>query len=76
MRRDRLQKRLADAPHETWPLSDEELAGFAKNFQVPSAGELDGSEPIDSPPDGFANWAEWIQHRWPPSVPSHASVRA
>lgn len=66
--RNRLQKRLAEAPHETWPLSDEGLAGFAMNFQVPSAAELDGSEPIDSPPDGFATWAEWIQHRWPPSV--------
>ena len=67
-RRSRLDRRLAEAPHETWPISDEELADFAANFDVPSAAELDGSEPIDRPPDGLASWAEWIRHRWPPSV--------
>lgn len=66
--RNRLHQRLAEAPRETWPLSDEELAGFAMNFEVPSAAELDGSEPVGPPPDGFANWAEWARYRWPPSV--------
>lgn len=66
--RNRLDQRLAEAPHETWPISDEELADFAAKFDVPSAAELDGSEPVGRPPDGFANWAEWIGHRWPPSV--------
>jgi predicted kinase len=69
--RNRLDQRLAEAPHETWPISDEELAEFAVKFDIPSAAELDGSEPIGQPPDGFANWAEWTRHRWPPSVPSH-----
>ena len=34
----------------------------------PDAGELDGSEPIDGPPAGFATWDEWRRHRWPPSI--------
>ena len=66
--RNRLDQRLAEAPHETWPISDEKLAEFAAKFDVPSAAELDGSEPVGQPPDGFANWAEWARHRWPPSV--------
>lgn len=66
--RTRLRQRLAEAPHETWPISDEELVEFAAKFDVPSAAELDGSEPVGQPPDGFANWGEWIRHRWPPSV--------
>jgi len=66
--RNRLDQRLAEVPHETWPISDEELARFAAKFDVPSAAELDGTEPVGRPPDGFANWAEWTRHRWPPSV--------
>lgn len=66
--RKRLDLRQAEAPHETWPMSDEEVAEFAATFEIPSAAELDGSEPVGSPPDGFANWGEWRQHRWPPSV--------
>jgi predicted kinase len=64
----RLDRRLAEAPHETWHISDAELAAFAVKFEVPSAAELDGSEPVGQPPDGFASWGEWIRHRWPPSV--------
>lgn len=66
--RKRLDQRLADAPHETWPISDEELAVWAAEFDIPTAAELDGSEPVGQPPDGFANWGEWRRHRWPPSV--------
>ena len=66
--RDRLEQRLAEAPHETWPISDDELAQYAVKFEIPSAAELDGSEPIGQPPDGFATWSEWRRHRWPPSV--------
>jgi predicted kinase len=64
----RLDRRLAEAPHETWPISDEELAEWAAKFDIPTAAELDGSEPVGQPPDGFANWGEWIRYRWPPSV--------
>jgi predicted kinase len=66
--RRRLDQRQADAPHTTWPMSDEELAEWAAKIDVPTPGELDGSELIDDPPDGFATWDEWRSYRWPPSV--------
>ena len=67
--RRRLVRRHADEPHTTWPMTDEDLAGWAASFAVPTPGELDGSEPVDSPPTGFATWDEWRRHRWPASVP-------
>jgi predicted kinase len=66
--RKRLDQRLAEAPHETWPISEDELAAFASKFDIPTAAELDGSEPIGDPPNGFATWREWAEHRWPSSV--------
>jgi predicted kinase len=66
--RSRLDQRQARAPHTTWPMSDQELAGWAAKIDAPTAGELDGSEPIDDPPAGFATWDEWREHRWPPSA--------
>jgi predicted kinase len=68
--RRRLDRRQAEEPGTTWPMSDEELAGWAAMFEVPTPGELDGSEPIDDPPAGFATWDEWRESRWPPSVSS------
>lgn len=38
------------------------------SIEVPTPGELDGSEPVDDPPAGFASWAEWRARRWPASV--------
>ena len=29
------------------------------HHQVPTHGELDGSEPVDGPPAGFPTWEEW-----------------
>jgi predicted kinase len=66
--RKRLDQRHSGAPHTTWPMSDEELAEWAAIISVPTPGELDGSEPIDDPPSGFATWDQWRSHRWPPSV--------
>ena len=66
--RRRLAQREAVAPHKSWPMSDEELTEWAANIDIPTPGELDGSEPIDDPPDGFATWDEWRGDRWPPSV--------
>ena len=31
-------------------------------------GELNGSEPVDEPPKGFASWDERRGHRWPPAI--------
>lgn len=66
--RRRLGQRLAEAPHTTWPISDGELDDWAADIEIPTPGELDGTDPIDDPPAGFATWDEWRRHRWPPSV--------
>lgn len=66
--RRRLDRRQAEEPVTTWPMSDKELAEWAASMDVPTPGELDGSEPIDHPPAGFATWDGWRRHRWPPSV--------
>jgi predicted kinase len=66
--RRRLDQRQAKAPHTTWPMSDEELTEWAANIDVPTLGELDGSEPVDDPPVGFATWDEWRCDRWPASA--------
>jgi predicted kinase len=66
--RRRLDQRQAEEPHTTWPMSDGELAEWASIIQIPTPGELDGSESIDDPPPGFATWDEWREDRWPPSV--------
>jgi hypothetical protein len=66
--RRRIDQRQADEPHATWPMSDEEIAEWTGTFEAPTAGEIDGSEPVGNPPTGFATWDEWRGHRWPPSV--------
>jgi predicted kinase len=66
--RNRLDQRLAEASQTTWDISDNELVVWAANIDIPTPGELDGSEPIDDPPAGFATWDEWRAHRWPPFI--------
>ena len=66
--RRRLDRRQAEEPHTTWRMSDDELAGWAARFTAPTPGEVAGSEPLDDPPAGFASWAQWRAHRWPPAV--------
>lgn len=66
--RRRLDRRQAEEPHTTWQMSDEELGTWAGIISIPTLGELDGREPIDDPPEGFATWGDWRRHRWPPSI--------
>ena len=66
--RRRLDRRLHLEPDTTWPTSEEEIASWAAVIDVPTPGELDGSEPIDDPPDGFGTWDDWRRHRWPPAI--------
>jgi predicted kinase len=61
----RLDQRQADVPHVTWPMSHAELAEWAARIDVPTPGELDGSEPVEDPPAGYATWDEWRRDRWP-----------
>lgn len=66
--RRRHDQRLAEAPHTTWPMSDDQLAEWARIIQVPTAAELGGSEPVGEPPPGFPTWEAWRHHRWPPAI--------
>ncbi|MEU7848522.1 ATP-binding protein [Micromonospora parva] len=66
--RSRRDRRQAEAPHTTWPMSDDELAEWSATIEIPTRAELDGSEPLDHPPPGFSTWDEWREHRWPPSL--------
>ena len=66
--RSRLDQRLTEASHTTWHMSERELDEWAAKIDVPTPGELGGSEPVDDPPAGFATWEEWRRHRWPPTI--------
>jgi predicted kinase len=66
--RRRADKRQVQEPHTTWRMSDDDLAKYAAIIQIPTPGELDGSEPIDDPPHGFETWDAWCRHRWPPTI--------
>ena len=66
--RRRLDRRRAEAPHATWTMTDAELAGWAEVIEVPTPGEVDGTEPVDDPPPGFASWDQWRADRWPPRL--------
>ena len=68
--RERLDRRLAEAPHESWPMSEQELTEWASRFEVPTSAELDGSEPIGDPPGGSPTWRAWTERRWPRAVAS------
>lgn len=65
---ERLDKRLADAPQDTWNMSEQELTEWVSKIDIPTPAELDGTEPIGDPPHGFSTWSEWSTFRWPPSV--------
>ena len=73
--RRRLDRRLAEAPQDTWPISDEELDRWAGQFDVPTPAELDGSEPIGDPPATFTSWQDWIADRWPAALHARSEVR-
>jgi predicted kinase len=66
--RRRLDQREAEAPETTWHISDSEIAEWAAAIDIPTPGELDGSEPIDDPPAGFETWDLWREHRWPKRI--------
>lgn len=66
--RRRLDRRLAEQPHTTWPISEAQLASWADIFHRPTPAEVDGSEPIPEPPEGFASWDVWRADRWPAAI--------
>jgi len=70
----RIHRRQREAPGSTWPMSEDELAAWATAFEMPTPGELDGSEPVHDAPAPFASWDDWRAHRWPSHVPTDPSV--
>ena len=66
--RRRLDQRQGEAPRRRGRCPRRSSPAGPPPSSVPTPGELDGSEPVDDPPDGFASWADWRRHRWPPSV--------
>lgn len=73
--RRRLDRRLAEAPQDTWLISDEELDRWAGQFDVPTPAELGGSEPIGDPPATFTSWQDWRADRWPAALHARSEVR-
>ncbi len=66
--RRRLDRRQAEQPHTTWPISDEELGEWEALFTAPTPDELGGGAAIDAPPPGYGSWAAWRRERWPATV--------
>lgn len=67
--RRRLDQRLTEEPQTTWPISADEIHAWATVMQVPTRGEIDGTEPIDEPPAGFGSWDAWRDSRWYAAIP-------
>jgi predicted kinase len=60
----RVARRQATAPHQTFPMSEDDVDEWRKQFQVPDAAELGGVE-IPRPPPGWPGWLEWAEDHWP-----------
>jgi hypothetical protein len=61
--------------HENPPSAQDVIEGrliqmglSAASIDIPTPGELDGSEPIDDPTGRIRDLEQWRRHRWPPSV--------
>lgn len=60
----RVAARWGERPQTTFPITDDDLAGWAELFEAPEADELAGG-PLDPPPGGYADWGAWAEARWP-----------
>lgn len=60
----RVMARWEATPHTTFPVTDDDLAGWEDLFEVPDTAELQGG-PLDPPPDGHPDWEAWAAERWP-----------
>lgn len=67
--RRRVAGRFASNPGQTFPMSDEEIVRWRKQFQAPGDAELQGGE-IPPVPPGYATWSRWASERWP-SLPEY-----
>jgi predicted kinase len=64
VQRARIAHRQATAPDQTFLMTESEIGRWRKQFEVPDAAELSGSE-VPGPPAGWAGWPEWAADRWP-----------
>ena len=62
--RARIAHRQATAPHETYPMTEQDLVGWRALFQEPDAAEI-GGEQLGDPPTGWTDWRRWAADRWP-----------
>ncbi|MFE0173615.1 AAA family ATPase [Streptomyces sp. NPDC059002] len=62
--RARIARRLANAPEETFPMTEADILHGRAHFEEPDAAEL-GGHGIAGPPPGWAGWREWAAGRWP-----------
>ena len=65
--RRRHDERISRRPDSTFPMSDDDLREYRRQFEVPDGAEL-GSSEIDPPPAGYVSWSSWIAERWPTSI--------
>ncbi|MDA8296320.1 MAG: ATP-binding protein [Actinomycetota bacterium] len=65
--RRRVTTRWAETPHTTFPITDDDLAGWTDAFEVPEPEELQGAPPGPAP-DGYTDWGHWAVERWPSLV--------
>jgi hypothetical protein len=61
---DRVRHRRQTGPHETFPMTEQELDAWRGQFEIPDAAELSGAD-VPHPPSGFASWSAWAAERWP-----------
>jgi predicted kinase len=64
VQRARIAHRQATAPHTTFPMAEDDIGEWRKQFQAPDAAELRGRT-IPGPPPGWRGWPEWAVDRWP-----------
>ncbi len=63
-RRERCDRRWAQAPETTFTMSEQDHDRFVALCQPPTAHEL-AYGPIPVPPSGYASWPHWASDRWP-----------
>lgn len=61
---ERIERRRAETPHDTFAMTSVELDRWRAMFEVPSAPELAGSSP-PTQPSSYSSWLDWAQNRWP-----------
>jgi hypothetical protein len=64
---ERIERRWADAPHETFAMTSVDVDRWRAMFDVPDGVELAGSPP-PTPPSSWSSWLDWARDRWPLST--------